>query len=50
MSRTSLFFKVEVEHDSDEKPQRIADEIRRQVMKLYGVQEVELSNFTTHEG
>ena len=49
MSRTSLFFKVEVEHDAEENPQRIADEIRRQLMKLYGVQEVELSNFTTQE-
>jgi hypothetical protein len=29
MSRTNLFFKVEVEHDSDENPQRIGDEIRR---------------------
>jgi hypothetical protein len=50
MIRTSLFFKVDVEHESDEKPQRIAEEIRRQLIKLYGVQDVELSNFTTHEG
>ena len=47
MSRTDLFFKVEVEHDPDENPERIGDEIRRHVLKLYGVREVELSNFTT---
>src|SRR5580704_12106286 len=29
MSRTSLFFKVEVEHDSDENPQRMGAEIQR---------------------
>ena len=50
MSRTDLFFKVEVEHDPDENPERIGDEIRRHVLRLYGVREVELSNFTTEEG
>ncbi|HUI56090.1 MAG TPA: hypothetical protein VLY04_14040 [Bryobacteraceae bacterium] len=49
MSRTNLFFKVEVEHDDDERPERIGDEIRRHLMKLYGVREVELSNFTSVE-
>jgi hypothetical protein len=49
MSRTSLFFKVEVEHDSDENPQRIGDEIRRHVKKMYGVLDVELSSITTEE-
>jgi hypothetical protein len=49
MSRTSLFFKVEVEHDTDERPERIGDEIRRHLLKLYGVREVEISNFTTAE-
>jgi hypothetical protein len=47
MSRTDLFFKVEVEHDPSESPELIGDEIRRHVLKLYGVREVELSNFTT---
>jgi hypothetical protein len=47
--RTNLFFKVEVEHDSDENPQHIGDEIRRHVKKLYGVRDVELSNITTEE-
>jgi hypothetical protein len=49
MSRTNLFFKVELEHDSDENPQRIAEEIRRHLRKLYGVRDVELSNLTTEE-
>jgi len=49
MSRTNLFFKVEVEHDRDEDPQRIGDEIRRHVKKLYGVLDVELSNITSEE-
>jgi len=47
MSRTNLFFKVEVEHDDEENPQRIGEEIRRHLKKLYGVQDVELSNLTT---
>jgi hypothetical protein len=50
MSRTNLFFKVEVEHDPEEAPERIADQIRRQLTKIYGVREVELSNYTTVDG
>jgi hypothetical protein len=49
MSRTNLFFKVEVEHDVEENPERIGDEIRRHLKKLYGVRDVELSNVTTAE-
>jgi hypothetical protein len=45
MRRTRLFFNVEVEHDSDERPERIGEEIRRNLLKLYGVREVELSNY-----
>ena len=45
MSRTNLFFKVEVEHDAGEKPERIGEEIGRQLRKLYGVRDVELTNF-----
>jgi len=47
--KTNLFFKVEVEHDSDEKPEKIGDEISRQIKKTYGVIEVELSHFTVIE-
>ena len=49
MSRANLFFKVEVEYDADEPPQRIGDEIQRHLKKLYGVLEVELSNITAEE-
>ena len=44
-----LFFKVELEHDADENPQRIGDEIRRHLKKLFGVRDVELSNITSEE-
>ena len=44
MSRTNLFFKVEVEHDPDERPERLAEEIRRRLLKIYGVREAELSS------
>ena len=46
MSRTNLFFKVEVEHDPEEAPEKIAGQILRQLMKIYGVREAELSNYT----
>jgi hypothetical protein len=47
MSRTNLFFKVEVEHDPSEDPERIGNEIRRTLTKLYGVRDAELSNYAT---
>jgi hypothetical protein len=46
MSRTDLFFKVEVEHDPDENLERIGQEIRRNILRVYGVRAVELSNAT----
>jgi hypothetical protein len=49
MSRTNLFFKVEVEHDREDDPQRLGEEIGRQLLKLYGVERVELSNFAAVE-
>ena len=49
MRRTRLFFNVEVEHDAEEHPERIGAEIRRQLLKLYGVRDVELSNYITME-
>ena len=42
MVRTHLFFKVEVEHDNEESPEKIASEIGRQIGKLYVVRAVEL--------
>jgi hypothetical protein len=44
MVRTHLFFKVEVEHDEEESPDKIAEAIGRQLRKIYAVREVELSS------
>ena len=49
MRRTNLFFKIEIEHDEEDTPQKLAGEIRRQLLKVYGVREVELSSFTVVE-
>jgi hypothetical protein len=49
MIRTNLFFKVEIEHDGDESPERLGREICRQVMRFYGVREAELTHFTKGE-
>jgi hypothetical protein len=49
MSRTYLFLKVEVEHDPEEAPQRIGDEICRHLLKLYGVREAEVASVTAVE-
>ena len=46
MGRTNLFFKVEIEHDRDEKPDRIGEEICRQLLRLYAVRSAELTNYT----
>ncbi len=48
MARTDLFIKVEIEHDAGESPERLAAEICRNVLKVYGVLQAELSNFVTH--
>jgi hypothetical protein len=45
MRLTHFFFKVEVEIDTDEMPERLAEEMRRQLLKLYGVRAAELTNF-----
>ena len=47
MVRTHLFFKVEVEHDEKENPEKIAEEVGRQLRKLYVVRSVELSSVLT---
>jgi len=49
MTRTNLFFKVEMEHGKDERPQRLGEEICRVLRKLYGVRDAELTNFTKAE-
>lgn len=49
MKRTNLFFKVDIEHDEDESPEKLGAEICRQLMKIYGVRDAELSSFTRVE-
>ena len=49
MSRTNLFLKLEIEHDKDEKPQRLGEEICRKLLKVYGVRSAELSSYTVTE-
>lgn len=49
MSRTNLFFKVEIEHDDEDPPQRLGEYICRQLLKIYGVRSAELSHTTTPE-
>jgi hypothetical protein len=49
MALTNLFFKVEIEHDEEEPPEKLGGEICRQLMKFYGVRSAELSSFSTAE-
>jgi hypothetical protein len=49
MQRVDLFIKVEVELDEDEKPERVAREICRQIEKIYVVRSAELSNAVVRE-
>ncbi|MBI1790452.1 MAG: hypothetical protein HYR60_23205 [Acidobacteria bacterium] len=47
--RTNLYFKVEIEHEASEKPEKLGSEIRRQLLKMYAVREVELAGVTAAE-
>ena len=49
MQRVDLYIKVEVELDEDEKPERVAAEICRQVEKIYLVRSAELSSSITRD-
>jgi hypothetical protein len=49
MNRTNLFFKVEVEHDSEDRPERLGDQICRMLLKVYGVRSAELASFASAE-
>ena len=49
MTRAHLFFKVEVELYPGESPEKVAEEIRRQMQKLYVVRTAELSSITMLE-
>lgn len=45
MPRMDMFFKVTVDYDAAEKPEKIGNEILRQIQKIYVVRRAELSNF-----
>ena len=45
--RTHLHIKVELEHGDDEQPDKLAAEICRQLLKMYGVRSAEVSNVVT---
>jgi phosphoribosylformylglycinamidine (FGAM) synthase PurS component len=49
MKRVDLYLKVEVEIDEDEKPEKVADEICRQIQKNVVVRTAEFSNAVTRE-
>jgi hypothetical protein len=49
MPRTDLFIKVVIDHDRNEKPERLAAEVCRQAEKVYGVRRAELTNYVTHQ-
>ncbi len=49
MPRTDLYIKVVIDHDEEDTPQKLGDEICRQVSKVYGVRTAEMTNFLTRE-
>jgi len=49
MRRVDLYLKVTVELDEEEKPERVANEICRQLEKMYVVRSAELSNTVNRE-
>lgn len=50
MLRTDLFLKVHVDHDPEEPPEQLAEEICRAILRIYGVRSAELSSFATQIG
>jgi len=50
MSRTDVYLKLELVLDEKESPERVAAEICRQVRKLHGVHQAEVSNMVEREG
>ena len=49
MKRVDLFIKVEVDIEEEEKLERVANEICRQIEKIYVVRSAELSSSMTHD-
>lgn len=49
MQRVDLYLKVTVELDEEEKPEKVASEICRQLEKMYVVRSAELSSTANRE-
>ena len=49
MQKVDLYIKVEVDLDEEEKPERVAAEICRQLEKIYYVRAAELSSTITRD-
>jgi hypothetical protein len=47
--RVNLFIKVEVDYESKEPPEKLAEHIVRQIQKVYGVRKAELSHITPED-
>jgi hypothetical protein len=45
MPRTDLYLKVQVDHDAIDRPERLADEICRRILKIHGVRSAEMTNW-----
>ena len=53
MPRTDIFLKVVVEHEDDERPEKLAEELRLRVERQYGVRYAEISSIVpqgSHNG
>lgn len=48
MPRTDVYLKVVVDHGEDERVERLAAELCRQLLKLYGVRSAEVQNLVAH--
>ena len=49
MKRTNLHVKIELELKEDDQPEKIAAEICRQLLKLYGVRSAEVSSLVAQD-
>lgn len=49
MRRIDIHVKVELELDDKDKPEKVGDEICRQLLKSYGVRAAEVSNIVEKE-
>jgi len=47
MARSDVYLKIQLDHLDEEKPQRLAAEICRQVKKIYGVRSAEVSSIVS---